>query len=218
MAVSLATLRTRLESDVPARGGIPGDEQYERAVRDAVADYGRRNPLRKLTTLSIVSGTATYDLPDDFLRVITLESLTSPDGVIISAEGLIPVSATYSERYYITGTQITFDPTPTFTVSRDLWYAATYVLDDSYEYADMTEADAGIVLLKARALAKRMQADGVTAGDIIEYQVGDARVKRADLGKSLSSAAVTLEQEYLAAVAAAIGPVGMRADYNRLGR
>ena len=217
MAVRLATLRVRLESDVPARDGIPEAEQYERAVRDAVADFSRRNPLRKLATLSIVNGTATYDLPSDFARVISLESLTGQDGVIISDSGLIPVSASYEERYYITGLEITFDPEPSYTVDRDLWYAAQYVLDSDDVYQDLTDYDAGIVLLKARALAKGMQEMGITTGDILEYQIGDAKVKRGDLVKSLRSAREGLERQYLEAVAAAVGPVGMRADYNSVG-
>ena len=127
------------------------------------------------------------------------------------------MSASYEERYYITGLEITFDPEPAYTVDRDLWYAAQYVLDDDGVYQDLTDYDAGLVLLKARALAKGMQELGITTGDILEYQIGDAKVKRGDLVKSLRSAREGLERQYLEAVAAAVGPVGMRADYNSVG-
>lgn len=216
MTVPLALLIAQLQDDVPARNGVPAENQYERCVRNAVADYGRRNPLRKLTTLAIVSGTASYSLPSDFLRVITLESLTSPDGVIISGTGLIPVSATFKERYYITGTTITFDPTPTYTVSRDLWYAATYVLDSSSEYADMTQAVADTAMLKAQSLALHLQASKA-AQEAWQYAIGDERVSKERLSEALAKEAKALDAEYQAAVAAAIGPVGMRADYSSLG-
>ena len=84
MSIALSALVSRLQSDVPARNDLPSSAQYEQAIKDAVSDYSGRRPLRKLTTLSIVSGTSTYDLPDDFLKVIRLESLLSQDGVIHS--------------------------------------------------------------------------------------------------------------------------------------
>jgi hypothetical protein len=216
MATALATLVSRLESDVPARGGVPSASQYDHCARDAVADYGRRNSLRKLTTLAIVSGTASYTLPDDFLKVIVLESLTSPDGVIISGEGLIPVSATYRERYYIVGSTITFDPTPAYTVSRDLWYAAAYVLDATDVYADMTDEVAGAVMLKAQALALQLQANKA-AQEAWQYAIGDEKVSKEKLAEALARQATEAERRYLATVQAQIGPVGMRADYDWLG-
>jgi hypothetical protein len=218
MAVSLEALVTRLKGDVAARDGVPSDAQYEQAVEDAVADYSRRNPLRRAFTLSIVGGTATYDLPDDFLKVITLESLTSSDGVIVSPSGLIPVSATYRERYYVAGAQITFSPTPQYTAGRDLWYAAAHVLDDGdNEYPDMADGDAAIVMLKARSLALDLQANSM-AGDGWMYQVGDEKVDKRGKVENTRQAARDLETQYLQAIEAAIGAVGMRADYDLLGR
>jgi hypothetical protein len=217
MAVSLEALVARLQNAVPAEDEVPGDTQYEQAVEDAVADYSRRNPLRRLATLSIRSGTATYDLPADFLKIITLESLTSQDGVIVTGAGLIPVSATYRERYCVTGRrQITFSPAPQYTVDRNLWYAAAHVLDDG-EYPDMTAEDAAIVMLKARSLALDLQANSV-AGDGWMYQIGDEKVDKRGKVENTRQAARDLETQYLEAVQAAIGAVGMRADYDLLGR
>jgi hypothetical protein len=215
MAVSLAVLKSRLQSAVAARDGVPDDAQYEQAVQDAVADYSSRNPLKKATTLSIVAGTASYSLPADFLKVIALESLTSQDGVIISPAGLIPVSATYREKYYVAGGQITFVPTPQYSAPRPLWYAAAYTLDDD-EYPDMTEDVARVVLLKAQSLALGLQANS-QAGSGWAYQIGDERVDKSKMGPGLRDQAKALEDEYLAAVRAQIGAVGMRADYNWLG-
>jgi hypothetical protein len=218
MAISLEALVTRLQNAVPAEDGVPGDEQYEQAVEDAVADYSNRNPLRRLATLSIRSGVATYDLPADFLKIITLQSLTSQDGVIVTGAGLIPVSNTYRERYYVTGRrQITFSPTPQYTVDRNLWYAAAHALDDGDEYPDMTDGDAAIVMLKARSLALDLQANSA-AGEGWMYQVGDEKVDKRGKVENTRQAARDLEAQYLEAVQAAIGAVGMRADYDLLGR
>jgi hypothetical protein len=217
MAVSLATLTARLQGAVAARDGVPSDTQYRQAVEEAVADYSRRNPLRRLATLSIQSGVATYDLPADFLKIITLQSLTASDGVIVSGAGLIPVSPSYRERYYVAGRrQITFSPTPQYTASRDLWYAAAHALDGD-EYPDMTDGDAAIVLLKARSAALDLQANSA-AGEGWMYQVGDEKVDKRGKVENTRQAARDLEAQYLEAVRAAIGAVGMRADYDSLGR
>jgi hypothetical protein len=221
MSVALADLVTRLQADIPARSSVPSESQYEQCVKDAAADYSRRRKMQKMTTLNIVSGTATYDLPDDFLRLIKLERSTVMDGnVIIANEGLIPVSSTYEERHIIAGGQITFYPTPTYSQSRDLWYAAGHVLDGDEEYPDMTEDDAGIVLLKAAACALRRQANAAASGqgNVVEYQIGDERVKKSDVAGSLRSQANDMEREYLAAVEAAVGALGVRASYNLQGK
>jgi hypothetical protein len=216
MSVSLADLVARLEEDVPARNSVPTDRQYQRCVKDAAADYSRRRSLRKLTTLSVVRGTAEYELPDDFLKVLLLESLSSPDGVLVSAAGLIPLDATYKERFYVVGTTLTLDPTPTYTLDRDLWYAAGYVLDADSVYQDMGEAEAGVVLLKAAALALTRQANKA-AQEAWQYAVGDERVNKERLAEALRKQAEASEAQYLRETAAETGPVGMRARYDALG-
>jgi len=56
MPISLEILITRLQSDVPARSGVPDSGQYEQAVRDAVGDFNQRAPMQKVAVLSVVSG------------------------------------------------------------------------------------------------------------------------------------------------------------------
>jgi hypothetical protein len=213
MAVSLATLKGRLEGAVPARNSIPSSSQYEQAVRDAVADYSQRVPLQKLATLNIVSGTATYTLPADFLKVIRLETLASADGVLFTADGLVPTGSSWRERYYIVGNQITFDPTPQYTMARDLWYAAAYVLDAEEIYQDLTGAAAAIIMLKAQALALGLQANKA-AQEAWQYAIGDERVNKEKLSAALEAQAKAMEARYTAAIASTVvGPAGTRADY-----
>ena len=220
MSVTLAELLTRLQAEVPARSGVPSETQYTQAIEDAVADYSRRKPLEKVTTLSIVSGTADYTLPTGFLYVIHFETLWAEDGVLNTTDGLIPVSAAYEEYFTIAGLTLTLHPTPTYTTTRDLRYAAGHVLTSS-AYPDMTDDDARILLLYAQALCLRSQARAAataSGGEIVEYQIGDERVKRSASSDTLRSTAADVEAEYERRVTKAIGSTGLRASYNWMGQ
>ena len=181
-------------------------------------DYSRRRPLQRVVTLSIVSGTADYALPVDFLRLIRLEGLFNQDGVIHSTSGLIPVSAGYEESFTIAGKTLTFHPTPSYSTSRDLYYAAAHVLDGG-EYEDMTEEDAAIVMLRAQAWALNLQArSAAIGGEVVEYAIGDERVKRATSSEALATQSKDAYGAYLDALRAAVGPVGRRGAYTLTGR
>jgi hypothetical protein len=69
MSVTLADLVSRLQADVPARNGVPSPAQYEQAVEDAVEGYGLRRPMQKTSDVAVVSGTASYGLPADFVTI-----------------------------------------------------------------------------------------------------------------------------------------------------
>src|SRR6185436_21175762 len=159
MGILLSDLVERLAGDVPAEDGVPSATQYEKAVQDAVRDFSERCGLEQIATLQIVPGTATYDLPADYLKMISLESFTSADGVIISAQGIIPISTNWEERHTIRNGKITFYPTPTFSMAREFHYKAAWVptvIDEDYadeEYETMGEREARIVLLKAKSIA-----------------------------------------------------------------
>ncbi len=217
MSVALDDLVTRLQADVPARSGVPSTAQYEYAIKDAVADFAQRRPMTLITTLAIVSGTAAYALPDNFLFVIKLDDFTAQDGIIHTATGIVPLSSDWNERYTVNGLTITFTPTPSYTLSRTLRYAAGHVLNSSEVYPYLTDADAGIVLLKAQAIALRKQALAAvtaTTGEIVEYAIGDERVKKSSPSERLNAAASSLEAAYLAAVQH--GATGSRARYDSL--
>ncbi|MCP4424272.1 MAG: hypothetical protein GY803_07275, partial [Chloroflexi bacterium] len=77
MGVALDELTDRLKSEVAAVDGIPTNGQYQNAVKDAVAALSMRVGSRKQHQISVVSGTAVYTLPDDFVREIKLEPLES---------------------------------------------------------------------------------------------------------------------------------------------
>lgn len=220
MSINLSDLVTRLQSEVPVRtytiGGvsvnIPAD--YEQVVKDAVDDYSDRNPMRKRTTLSIISGTASYDLPDDFIRVVMLIPLLANSGdVLVTDAGLIPVNGeSTKEEAVVAGNQLTFYPTPTYTTSRYLWYGAAYILDDDDIYQDMTSAIARVVMIKARALALGFQADKA-AQNAYQYQIGDVKISKEKEADTLAKMARAEDDTYDKAVKEQIGAVGMPASY-----
>jgi hypothetical protein len=220
MSVSLSAMVSRLSSLVPARDSVPSLAQYQQAVEDAVADLSARAPMQKVTTLSVVSGTAAYDLPSDFLRVIDVQSLLNPSGVIITSGGIVPVSADYTERWMVAGRTITFYPTPTYTVARDVWYAAGHVLGATGAYASLTGEDATTALLEAQSLALMIKANKA-ADDAWSYSIGDERVSKEKLAAELRAQANELHEKYVARAAKAGsgggGAYGTRAIYDATG-
>lgn len=212
MAATLVSLTGRLQDAVPARNGVPAD--YGQIVQDAVLQLSQDVPLLRLGTLSVVSGTATYALPADFLFLIELESLTNPDGIIISSAGLIPTPRHWEERYYVDGSEITFDPTPTYTLARDFRYAAAYVLDSNV-YTRLSQNGARIALLYAQYLVLTEQANAV-AGDGWRYEIGDEMVDKTKQGDGIRGQAQAMLDSYEREIKSQKS-YGSRGRYNALG-
>jgi hypothetical protein len=203
--IALADLMQQLEEDVPARNNAPTASQYERCVLDASRDFSNRCGRVKISTLEVLAGTGNYDLPMDFLRMIKLDRLNSSNGIINTAQGLIPAPTNWSEKYIIAGRKITFDPTPTYTLTRSIEYKAGWALTEDEgdytesTYADMTEDESRIVLLKAAALALKMQANAV-ALDGWRYSIGAESVDKTGQTAAIEARLSAVEKEYLAAV------------------
>lgn len=223
MTIALTTLVTQLQADVPARNSIPSATQYEQCIKDAVADYSRRKPRRKVTTLTVVSGTASYDLPEDFVRLIRISQPAeyADSGVIISSDGLVPVGSKDWEEHHTIAAgadgimKITIYPTPTYSTTRDLWYSAGHVLNGSDEYAEMTWRDSDVIMYKARALALELQANKA-AQEAWQYSIGDERVGKEKLAAELRAQADTQLSCYNSALEAT--PAGMQSRFDSLGR
>lgn len=215
MTITLASLVARLTADVPAVSGVPSASQYEQAVKDAVADLSRRASVTRVATLAVVAGTASYDLPTDFQKLIRLAAIGVPyplessyrdygayqGGTIVTPAGLVPFSGSYREQITITGNQLTIYPTPTSSASRQLVYAAGDALnDDGDAYPTLTEDRASIALLLASA----------TCLDRIASSPGGQASKIAGLGYTIDQGAAAassraqagdLRAQYLASVA-----------------
>lgn len=216
MAVTLASLVARLQGLVSVKDNVPSAAQYQQAVEDAVADYSKRSLMRKLKTLSIVAGTAAYSMPSDFLFVVKVATLQNPTGVVVGNYGIVPLSADYDEQWFVTARTLTFYPTPTYALSRDVWYAAGHVLDVNSAYPDMVEEETGIVLLKAQAMVIYIRANKEME-NAWRYAVGSESVSKENLAKAMREQAQNFETEYLAAVKARIGVVGLTSDYDSTG-
>lgn len=215
MATSLAALAGRLEAKVPARGDVPGD--YDQLVKEAVMQLGSDAPMMRSGSVSVVSGTASYALPADFLFLVEMFSLSSAGGVIIGDAGIIPVPSSFDEWYEIAGGEITFMPTPGYTLQRNFRYAAGYVLTGSAGaevYANLSENGARIALLYAQYLALSEQATAV-AGDGWRYQIGDEMVDKTKQGEGLRGQANAVLQNYQRE--AKSQSYGSRARYNGSG-
>jgi len=204
MSILLSELVALVEEDIPAEGGVPTALQYEQAVKDAVRDFSDRCGVEQIGTLTIVSGTATYDLPADFLKMIQLTSY-SGDGVIYSSDShLIPLPATFCERNTIRNGQITFYPIPSYSMARDFRYKAAWTLTpavdeyDNDEYETLGEREGRIVVLKAKALVSTKKANAV-AGDSIKYSFGAVSEDLSDASTGLQKDAKRYEDDYLEA-------------------
>ena len=201
MSMLLSELVERLQADVPAEYGVPSEEQYQHAIEDAVRDFSERCGVEQIGSLSIVSGTATYDLPEDFLKLIKLTTLTG-EGVLHSTSGqLIPVPATWCEKYTIRNGQITFHPIPRYTLTRDIYYKAAWILtnvDEDYgggDYETLGEREARIVLLKARSIALSKQVNSLS-GQVLKYSLGAVSIDKGSVVEEKRRKSETFEDEF----------------------
>lgn len=212
MGITLATLKSRLQADVPAVDSVPSSDQYERAVIDAVADFSRRCGTEKIAALAVVSGTASYTLEDDFLKLIAIETPFSPDGVLINSDSqLVPLPKDFQEQYTVRGTTITFYPTPTYSMSKDYRYKAGWALNsEGDEYEDMGEEEAGIVLLKAQATCLTKQSNAMSTS-AMDYQQGDVKVSTGPQMLAMRAQLEAVERQYLDACEKYNGQYGVLA-------
>ena len=206
MSTALASLVARLTTAVPAQKSVPSSGQYQQCCEDAAADYAERRPNQKVATISVVSGTAAYALPSDFLRQIRFEPLNGSEGVLVVSAGLIALDADFDEIYTFAGEYLTIAPTPMYTAPRELLYAAGHVLNSSGAYPDLSAADARIVLIKAQALAIDLQAN-VAAQSGWKYQIGDEMVDKSGLAGKYRDQAAYLLKQYEDAILKAAGSV-----------
>lgn len=194
MGVALGELVSRLEASGVAPTGFDGMQ----AAMDAVEQLSQDVPIVTSTTLAIRSGTASYDLPADFLFLIELPALVSSDNVLLSDGGIIPLATAWEERWYVEGDQIRFEPTPSYTLTRTLRYAARYVLVDGV-YSRLSENGARLALLYAKYLA--LQAKAAQAGESgWRYKIGDEEVDKSRLGQALLEQTKGALDAYAAAV------------------
>lgn len=193
----LAELMERLSGAVPTRNGIPSAEQRQAALFEGVDALNRRAPRTKIASLAIVAGQASYTLPADLILLIKIDSLAMPDGIFISDQGLIPLPpGGWSEQYTIIGQTITFYPTPGYSTTRQITYAAGHILDEDDQFAEMSKAEAGAVLLHAEAACLTLQANAA-AQKAWSYQLGDERVSMERLSAELREQARELERQFI---------------------
>jgi hypothetical protein len=229
MAVALLDLISRLGRDVRPYNSVPSAQQVREAIQDAADALAEAAPIVKTAPIAVVRGTAAYALPADFARVVRLAGLARQGRAIIDGTGIIPMDAaiTTSERLTTAGGLLTISPTPGYTISRELTYAAGHVLttvDGQEVYADLTPQAASVLLLKAQSLVLLLQATD-QARRAWSYQVGDQRTSKEKLSAALREQADALRTEFERRAAGLVGagaggkatPYGSRARYEPWG-
>ena len=200
MTKTLAELVTELQEDVPAVDGIPSDGQYERAIKEAVADFSRQCGLEKNSTLAIVAGTASYALPDDFLKMIEFENPYDHEHeVIITSTGIIPISGMtpFEEEVTIKDKMLTIFPTPGYSMTRYLEYKSAWILAEDESYP-LTEDEAAIVMLKAKQIAFE-KLSNASAASGFKYTVGNMSIDKSGVSDGYSKRMNDFESQYEAA-------------------
>lgn len=208
---TLSDLASELAGLAPPTNGVPTSGQYDAAVQDAVADFGFRCPQQLRVELSIVAGTAAYALPAGFLRLSRLEevagrTLYNPDGLLVS------LAYAPAETYAVSAGQITFYPTPGYTLARGMWYAAGYPYDAGTDtFTGLTAEYERIVMMKAQTVALRLLASAAGGSGGLTYSIGDTSVQRA-LTSPYTGLAAVLNKQYLDACRAVVGFIGRRTN------
>lgn len=212
---TLTDLKARIAALVPAQGGKPTAAQYEQTIRDAVADFGFRCPRVLYGSLSIVAGTAAYALPAGFQRLIEFETLAGEtirngDGFLVAFDTAAPPV----ERYVISGSAITFYPTPAATLTRYWWYAAGYPYESPADiFTDLTAQGEQAVMLKAQANALRTLAQATAGGRGLNYRIGDVSVQR-PVTQPHTQLAGEMDAAYVDACRSLVGFVTARGAYS----
>ncbi len=200
MTKALIDMISELQEDVPAVDGIPTDAQYERAIRDAVSEFSRRCGVKKNTTISVVSGTADYALPDDFMSLVEIDNPFDPEHkVVITATGIISFNGInpFEEEITIHNNTLSIYPTPSYSMVRYLEYKAAWILDEDGNYP-LTEDEVRIVMLKAKAICfEKLSNAGSSAG--FKYSVGNFSVDKSSLSDGYSKRTSNLEAEFVKA-------------------
>ncbi len=220
MTVSLGTLIERIEGDVPPYNSIPSGLQYENAVKDAILEFARQRGRRKIEELSLVKDTASYALPGDFVSLIKMaRPAYETSGVIVSSSGLIPTGSQGLDRlqWYIEGTNIVFEPAPTFDEVLELWFVAGFEADGGGDYTTMLDSDAGILLLWAASICLNLQAN-YAAQEAWSYAIGDERVSKEKQATALREQAKGLVKQFQDQIKTVQGPIGRRSRYDSSGR
>lgn len=206
---TLTEMVEQLATLVPPMNGVPSDDQYERAIVEAIADFGRRVPRLLWATLDIVAGTATYTLPAGFQRLIGMDPPAT--GPFYNNDGFLVAGITApNERYTITGNEIKFIPAPTYTAVRLIRYAAGMPYDAEDDvFVGLDAAHESIILLRARATAQRTQTLSGDGGGLT-YRIGDVSVDKSAATQSALAQADEWDAAYNDAVRSLTGFVGRR--------
>jgi hypothetical protein len=213
---TLAALVAELQSEIPAVNSVPTTAQYTQAIKDAVFEFSRMCGLKKNALLNVVANTAVYTLPADFLTLIELDSLYDPENrIMITSTGIIPFgdgASSFEEEITVRNKVLTIYPTPAYSMNRYYEYKAAWVLTGetgSETYADLSDDEKAIVMLKAKGLATEKINNSLASSGAMKYSFGAVSVDKGTGTDVLTKNMFALHGQFVEACNRYNGAVGM---------
>lgn len=212
MSITVSDLTNRIRRNTTTYNNIPNPEQIVEFINRSLSDLADKSPHVLTTTISIVAGTATYSLPNDFHSVKSFD-MGSGGGYMIG-DTMYGSKETYSERITITGGTLVISPTPTTNQDRTLEYYARHISVNG-EYPYLEERYINAVIWRAITYicsAKMAEAERVAW---VETE-GESRIDKTGIFKSIAAEKSLAEQEWSRALASISDPSsGVASGYGR---
>jgi hypothetical protein len=214
MSVAFSDLVERLKVIFPAQDGSPTTAQYEAAVVSGISEFSQRDNRIKRASIDIVSGTGSYAMPADFLKLVSFDDLFESSTIVQPGGKLIATNTTMQEElHWFDGTNLVISPPPEYTLTRYFQYKARHVQDDNGNYAELGEEEAEIALIAAQKHMLVMLS-GTRAFDGFSYTFGDVRIDKSNAVKSFGDAIKLLDKQFDERISQYAPTTGIRSRYS----
>lgn len=138
MSVTHSDLVARLQIIFPAQDGSPAAAQYDAAVVSGIAEFSQCDNRIKRASINIVSGTGSYPMPADFLKLVSFDDIFESSTIVQPGGKLIATDTTMQEElHWFDGANLIISPTPQYTLTRYFQYKAKHVQDANGNYAEL---------------------------------------------------------------------------------
>lgn len=182
------------------------DSEIFARVKEAVKNYSKKRPMVKVETIEAETGESIYELPEDFIYLISAPSSSSyldPGGEVrYSGLGLVPVAST-AEEYNIQGSNLEIRPTPGSDRKIELRYAAFHMLSETDEdaapidpiFLTVPVADNELIILGASILCLETILVQMASSNF-SYTSGDVKIDKTKQADSIKEAITIWQTKY----------------------
>lgn len=214
MSVTHSDLVARLQIIFPAQDGSPAAAQYDAAVVSGIAEFSQCDNRIKRASINIVSGTGSYPMPADFLKLVSFDDIFESSTIVQPGGKLIATDTTMQEElHWFDGANLIISPTPQYTLTRYFQYKAKHVQDANGNYAELGEEEAEIALIAAQKHLLVMLS-GTRAFDGFSYTFGDVRIDKSNAVKSFGDAIKLLDRQFAERISQYAPTTGLRSQYS----